>query len=63
MRTTVYLHSMKETMLEKGEVLGLDGAALDLFMYACAEVKLTLDVDVWSGDSRIVAVDDRPVKE
>lgn len=41
----IYLHSNKESMLEKGEELGLTGDALNYFMYTCSEVKIELQVD------------------
>ena len=63
MKADVYLHSSKESMWDKGEELGLKEAALKNFMYACYEVKLTLDIDPVTGDYTIIAVDDRMVAE
>lgn len=57
-----YLHSSKEEMLDLGEQHGLKGAALDNFMYALYEVKLELEVDMQTGDSKIIKCDDRIVQ-
>lgn len=56
-----YLHSSKEDMLNAGVKAGLSEQALDLFMYACCEVKVTLDVEEATGKARIIAVDNRKV--
>jgi hypothetical protein len=58
----VYLHSSKETNYEQGRSMGLTGAALDNFMYACYEVRIGLEVDAETGDAVIVSVDGREVK-
>lgn len=63
MRTEVYVHASKDTMAGKGRELGLSEEAFGLFVYACYEVELTLDVDEATGKSRIVAVDGREVAE
>lgn len=59
----VYVHSTKDYMLEKGIKHGLKGKALDFFMCACYEVKLTLDVDEETGDSTVIKVDGREIKQ
>ena len=61
-RTTVYLHSDKETMHEMGVKLGLEGEALNHFRYAGYEVALGMDVDTATGNAVIVAVDGKKVK-
>lgn len=61
MTATIYLHSTKESNRDVGQELGLTGEALNGFMYACYEVKLTLEVDEVTGDSVITHVDDRKV--
>lgn len=61
MKATVYLHSTKESMRDKGEQLGLKGPALENFMYACYEVEIELEVDEATGNAKIVAVDQRAV--
>lgn len=58
MKITVYLHSSKESNYETGKQAGLEGDALEYFMYACYEVKVDLDVDKKTGQAKIVAVDD-----
>lgn len=59
--TLVYLHSNRESMYECGKELGLIGDALNLFAYACYEVKLTVDVDERTGRAVITHVDERKV--
>lgn len=59
--TTVYLHSSKEAMIDKGNQLGLIGPALEQFMYTCHEVKVDLEVDEKTGLAKITHVDDRQV--
>jgi hypothetical protein len=61
MTATIYLHGSKEENLEIGTELGLTGEALDMFKYAAYEVKLTLDVNVKTGEATITHVDDRAV--
>lgn len=60
---TVFVHSDKETMYEKGEEIGLDGPALREFTYALYEVKIDIEVDTKTGKTVIVAVDDRKVED
>ena len=55
---TVYLHSSKESMYDAGEKAGLKDDALHLFMYACTEVRVDLDVDE-KGNAIIKSVDGR----
>jgi hypothetical protein len=55
-RTTIYAHASKESVIEIGERLGLRGDALRMFAFAGTEVALELEVAV-DGSSRIVAVD------
>lgn len=44
-KTIVYLHSNKESMIEKGEKLGLsDRAVREHFMGCCYEVKINIEV-------------------
>lgn len=61
MRADIYLHASKESNHDKGQELGLTGEALKMFMHACCEVKLTVDVDTATGETSIVAVDDKPI--
>ncbi len=57
---TVYLHSSKESMYDAGKKAGLTGDALHLFMYACNEVKVDLEVDE-KGLATIKKVDSHEV--
>lgn len=57
-RTDIFVHTSKESNFELGERLGLTGEALQNFKYACYEVKLSVDVDMETGDVEIVEVDD-----
>lgn len=59
--TIIYLHASKEEMANRGNLIGLTGKALELFMYACYEVEITLSVDAATGQATIVKVDGRPV--
>lgn len=52
-RTIVYVHGSDEAMYATGEEIGLAGEALDRFRVG--EVGLTLDVDMQTGEARIVA--------
>ncbi len=61
MKIDVYVHSSKEDMWNKGKQSGLSDAAMEQFVYACYEVKLTLEVNKKTGKADIVAVDDRKV--
>lgn len=61
MRTDLYLHRSKDENHEEGTAIGLQGDALDMFLYACAEVKLTVDVDMATGLANIVAVNNMPL--
>ncbi len=55
---TAYLHSNKETMYDLGKKAGLEGQALEYFMYALYEVRVDLMVDEDTGDATIHRVDD-----
>lgn len=60
---TVYVHGSKDNMIEAGIKLGLTGKALDMFKYACSEVKVQLQVDMKTGEAIITKVDDRRVEQ
>lgn len=60
MKATIYLHASKESNIDLGESLGLKGKALEMFAYACYEVKVEMEVDP-DGNARIIAVNDRPL--
>jgi hypothetical protein len=62
MRATIYLHSNKESNWTLGEKLGLTGEALRLFMYACTEVAVEIEVSQ-DGSATIVAVDGRSLEQ
>ena len=59
---TIRLHSSKERMYETGLQMGMEGKALEAFMYACYEVELGLEVDLSTGTCEIVSVDGRKVE-
>jgi hypothetical protein len=61
-KVDIYLHSDKDQMCAKGMTLGLRGESLTMFLYACLEVKLTLNVDMKTGKAIIIAVDDKRLK-
>ena len=58
----IYLHSSKESMYRHGKKAGLSDTQLELFVYACQEVTVTLSVNE-KGKAEIIAVDGRPFKE
>jgi hypothetical protein len=45
-RVTVYLHSSKESMVSRGEDLGLSERALSMFEFTCYEMEVGIDVDM-----------------
>ena len=57
----VYLHSSSESMYREGKNAGLSDKQLELFVYACSEVKATLSVDE-DGEAVITSVDDKPLE-
>lgn len=59
----VFMHGNKEAMWEKGEELGLSEDALQMFKYACLEVRITLRVERETGKARIVKVNGSEVRE
>jgi len=61
-KAVVYLHSSKEQMYEIGTKIGLSGQALDLFLFACCEVRLEVLVHPLTGVATIVSVDERKVE-
>lgn len=63
MTATIYVHKDKESNYDLGRKLGLTGEALEMFCYACLEVKLTVEVDPKTGLATITHVDGRAVEE
>lgn len=59
MLITAYLHSSKESMLDRGAEAGLKGRALENFRYALYEVEFTLKVDEETGVAEIIEVNGR----
>lgn len=57
----VYVHGNKESMWKRGEALGLTCEALRAFSFACYEIEVGLEVDLDTGESRIVTIDGREV--
>jgi len=43
-KTSVYLHSSKDSMYDKGKELGLSKEAISEFSYCCSEVKVNIEV-------------------
>lgn len=60
--TAAYVHSSKEAMLNLGTRLGLKGEALDMFAFACCEVRLGIEVNDKTGAAEIISVDGKTVK-
>lgn len=57
-KALAYLHSGKESMLDLGEEIGLEGEALNTFMYALYEVEFELEVDMSTGEHKILKVNE-----
>lgn len=57
----IYVHGSRDSNWEQGEKLGLTGEALRMFSFFC-EVKLSLSVNMETGEAKIIAVDDRPLQ-
>lgn len=57
MKTKMYLHSDKQSNLERGERLGLKGKALDNFAYALYEVEFEVEVNEETGEATILTCD------
>lgn len=55
----MYLHGSKEASWQLAEEMGLSETASKNFAYALYEVKLDVELDTETGDTRIVAVDGR----
>lgn len=58
----VYLYGDKAYMLEKANEIGLTSMQTEKFVYACYEVKITLEIDE-NGETEIIAVDDRNLEK
>lgn len=58
----VYLNSSREYMYQKGEELGLTGEALRMFSFTGYEEKLTYAVDMETGASVLVAINDLEIR-
>jgi len=62
--TKMYLHGDRDSAFEKGEMLGLEGEALSMFSHALTEVEFDVEVDMGTGEAKIIKVDGRElVKE
>lgn len=57
MRTTMYLHSSKESNMSLGEELGLSEQVIENFKYALCEVALEVEIDETTGDTKILSCD------
>lgn len=57
----VYAHGYEDVLRDKGENIGLTGAALDTFSHCLNELELTVQVDPKTGKTNIIAVDDVPL--
>ena len=58
----VYMHASRETVYEQGRELGLAGQALEYFAYTGYEEKITYAVNMETGESTPVALNDRELK-
>jgi hypothetical protein len=61
-RTTVYLHSSKESMYDVAHEVGLEENAANKFMYFGYEVSLEVDVNQ-DGSWRILALDGQALRK
>ena len=62
LKAIVYVHSTHDQMYYKGVELGLTGDALEMFKFACSDVRVELSVEPKTGVARIVSVDERKVE-
>lgn len=51
----MYLHSSKDSNYEKAEELGLSEEATQKFKYALYEVEFDVEVDMETGDTKILS--------
>lgn len=59
MRTDIYVHRDKDANWELAEKLGMSEDASRNFSYTCLELKVTIEVDLETGNSEIIAVNDK----
>jgi len=62
-KTKLYLHSSKESMADNGDELGLEGEAMDRFIYTFYEVVFDVEVDTETGEAYATALEGMPLKE
>lgn len=55
----IYVHGSRESMWELGTKLKLTGEVLRFFSFAAEEFKITLRVDLETGDAFPIAINDR----
>lgn len=55
-KTSLYVHTSKESMGEKGEELGLKDKALDEFAYTGYEIKFEIEVNTKTGDAHALSI-------
>ena len=63
LKVAIYLHTDKSSQWEIGESIGLKREALRMFCHACNEVKVDLEVNEETGETKIVAVDDMLIEQ
>ncbi len=56
-KTSVYLHSSKDSMYDKGGELGLSEEAIEKFMGCCYELKVNIEVNE-DGTYKILSVEE-----
>jgi hypothetical protein len=57
-KVDVYLSASRETLYDQGQKMGLTGNALDMFTFTGYEEKITYAVDMETGASIAVALND-----
>ena len=63
MLVKLYLHSSKDSNLEAGTQLGLEGKALEYFCYLGYEEKLTYEVNRKTGEGTLTGVNGFKISE
>jgi len=59
----MYLHGDQESNYTQGEEIGLKGEELKMFSYALYEVAFDVEVDMATGEVKILKVDGKRVVE
>ena len=59
---TMYVHGSREDCAEKAEEIGLEGDAAKRFWYALEEFEVELEVNMDTGEAKLIKIDSKEVK-